>query len=95
MGQSERCEAAKRSLISYLLTLNVGNVLCSFLKSFSPYVGMLYLRAELRGGGNLCGRHGWQIPLAEQTTLKVDSHKACRSHAAPMPFPCHAVPLRV
>ena len=23
--------------------------------------------------------------------LKVDSHIACRAHAAPMPFPCHAV----
>ena len=28
-------------------------------------------------------------------TLKADSHIACRSHAAPMPFPFHAVPLRV
>jgi hypothetical protein len=28
-------------------------------------------------------------------TLKANSHKPCRSHAAPMPFPCHAVPLRV
>jgi hypothetical protein len=27
--------------------------------------------------------------------LKADSHIACRSHAAPMPFPCHAVLLRV
>ena len=27
--------------------------------------------------------------------VKADSHIACRSHAAPMPFPCHAVPLRV
>jgi hypothetical protein len=27
--------------------------------------------------------------------LKTDSHIACRAHAAPMPFPCHAVPLRV
>jgi len=27
--------------------------------------------------------------------LKADSHIACRVHAAPMPFPCHAVPLRV
>ena len=27
--------------------------------------------------------------------LKADSHIACRSHAAPMPFPCHALPLRV
>ena len=26
---------------------------------------------------------------------KTDSHIACRVHAAPMPFPCHAVPLRV
>ena len=27
--------------------------------------------------------------------LKADAHIACRSHTAPMPFPCHAVPLRV
>ena len=27
--------------------------------------------------------------------IKADSHIACRSHAAPMPFPYHAVPLRV
>ena len=33
---------------------------------------------------SLSGRH-----------LKADSHIACRSHAAPMPFLCHAVPLRV
>ena len=30
-----------------------------------------------------------------QCFLKANSHTACRSHAAPMPFPCHAVPLRV
>ena len=30
-----------------------------------------------------------------EVRLKADSHIACRSHAAPMPFPCHAVPLRV
>ena len=28
-------------------------------------------------------------------TLKADSHIACLAHSAPMPFPCHAVPLRV
>ena len=27
--------------------------------------------------------------------LKVDSHISCRSRAAPMSLPCHAVPLRV
>jgi hypothetical protein len=27
--------------------------------------------------------------------VKADTHITCRSHAAPMPFPCHAVPLRV
>ena len=27
--------------------------------------------------------------------LQADSHIACRSHATPMPFPCHAMPLRV
>jgi len=33
--------------------------------------------------------------FAQPTTLKADSHIACRARAAPMPFPCHAVPLRV
>ena len=27
--------------------------------------------------------------------LKADSHIACHAHAAPITFPCHAVPLRV
>ena len=27
--------------------------------------------------------------------INADSHIACRSHVAPMPFPCHVVPLRV
>ena len=27
--------------------------------------------------------------------IKPDPHIACRSNAEPMPFPCHAVPLRV
>ena len=27
--------------------------------------------------------------------LKADSHIVCRVPAAPMPFPCHAVPLKV
>jgi hypothetical protein len=26
-------------------------------------------------------------------SLKADSHRACRTHAVPIPFPCHAVPL--
>ena len=33
--------------------------------------------------------------MMESGTLKADSHIACRAHAAPMPFPCHVVPLRV
>jgi hypothetical protein len=28
-------------------------------------------------------------------TVKANSHIPCRSHAAPMTFPCHDVPLRV
>ena len=28
-------------------------------------------------------------------TLKADAHIACHIHAVPMPFPFHAVPLRV
>ena len=30
-----------------------------------------------------------------RSTVKADSHIACRAHVAPMTFPCHAVPLRV
>ena len=26
-------------------------------------------------------------------TFKADSHIPCHAHAAPMPFPCHAVPI--
>jgi hypothetical protein len=37
-------------------------------------------------GRELTGRHRW---------LKANAHITCRAHAAPMPFPCHAVPLRV
>jgi len=35
------------------------------------------------------------VPSHFNWTLKADSHTACRSHAASMPFPCHAEPLRV
>ena len=28
----------------------------------------------------------------QHVSLKADSHIACRAHAAPMPFPCHAAP---
>ena len=28
--------------------------------------------------------------VGHNVTLKADSHMACRAHAAPMPFPCHA-----
>ena len=31
----------------------------------------------------------------QHSLLKADSHIACRAHAVPMPFPCHAVPLKV
>ena len=35
------------------------------------------------------------IAAGSNRLLKADSHIACCAHAAPMPFPCHAVPLRV
>ena len=31
----------------------------------------------------------------ESSSLKADSHIACSTHTATMPFPCHAVPLRL
>jgi hypothetical protein len=48
--------------------------------------------------GISCGQFGtvrlkfhWQLYFGEP----LDSHIAYRAHAAPMTFPCHAVPLRV
>ena len=38
--------------------------------------------------------HGYEQRNVKRT-INADSHTACRSHATPMPFPCHAVPLRV
>jgi hypothetical protein len=35
------------------------------------------------------------IKRGNHERLKANSHIACRAHTAPMPFPCHAVPLRV
>ena len=35
------------------------------------------------------------LHLYYPSRIKVDSHIACLSHAAPMPFLCRAVPLRV
>jgi len=37
-----------------------------------------------------CYRNGRQVA---GVCFKADSHMACRAHAAPKPFPCHAVPL--
>jgi hypothetical protein len=39
--------------------------------------------------------HSWLIKGLVDSCLKANSHTPCRSHAAPMSFPCHAVPLRV
>jgi hypothetical protein len=50
-----------------------------------------------RGGGYT----GWEqrvntkLSFTGIVSLKADSHIARRAHAASMPFPCHAVPLRV
>ena len=40
--------------------------------------------------------HSWPfIHKSTTSNLNTDSHIACRAHAAPMLFSCHAVPLRV
>ena len=39
--------------------------------------------------------HVSYIIVPSLCSLKADSHIACRSHAALMPFPCHVVPLRI
>jgi hypothetical protein len=36
-------------------------------------------------------RNRWRALV---NTVKADSHIACRAHAAPMSFPCHALPLK-
>jgi len=40
-------------------------------------------------------RHALIGSSASCDSIKADTHIACRAHAASMPFPCHAVPLRV
>jgi len=35
------------------------------------------------------------LPHSHLRTIMADLHIACRAHAAPMSFPCHAVTLRV
>jgi hypothetical protein len=47
----------------------------------------------------LC-RISWEFPkfcksVIPPFSVKADSHIACRTHAAPIPFPCHAVALRI
>jgi len=37
----------------------------------------------------------FDVPVIAGETVKADSHIACHAHAVPMPFPCHAVLLRV
>ena len=41
-----------------------------------------------------CGQKS-TYALTKCMNVKADSNIACRAHAAPMTFPCHAVPLRV
>ena len=41
------------------------------------------------------GHSTFRPPYVTRRSLKADSHIACRAHAAPMPFPCHALLLRV
>jgi len=53
------------------------------------FITSLYTTSEAYTGRVVrCVRH-------ENGTLKADSHIAFSAHAAPMLFPCHAVPLRV
>jgi hypothetical protein len=68
-----------------------------------PYLRSNALYANLRdkfglclagGGGEVVKRFSANF-IFVHTTIKADSHTACLVHAAPMPFPCHSVPLRV
>jgi hypothetical protein len=60
------------------------------------------------GGGCGAGRFGsdmgysaaanqWAMfdKISEISVIKANSHIPCSSHAVPMLFPCHAVPVRV
>jgi len=50
---------------------------------------------ETRKWPSLYGENDfWYIEDVVQS-LKADSHIACGAHAAPMPFTCHALSLRV
>jgi len=37
----------------------------------------------------------WGMHTTYRGRFKADSHIACLAHAAPIPYPCHAVALRV
>jgi len=48
-------------------------------------------------GNKLRGFTSWCLHTNSCSCLRIkaDSHIACRANAAPLPFPCHAVPLRI
>ena len=68
-----------------------------FLKSLKISLNFVYRAIkpykELRGAADRArlGRLRFVRAEAAIKTVQANSHIACRSHAAPMPFPCHAV----
>jgi hypothetical protein len=64
------------------------NCYLEILSAFSVSVTCV---RKLAVGGKLVQLRENTVPVL----LKANSHIECRSHAAPIPFPCHAVPIRV
>ena len=64
-----------------------------------PICGPSLTETSLCGGYRYClfgmYRSSVQNDYRTAISIKADSHIACRAHTVPMPFPCHAVPLRV
>jgi len=76
-----------------------GNILVRGRRSKGKRILLLLLLLLLFVVQNIALPFSKMLPYVYQIeisgTLKADSHIACRAHAAPMPFPCHAVQLRV
>jgi hypothetical protein len=76
-------------MLCHVEVLNIGTSILEEHISFIFKVG-LRVRQEKTGTWYRV-THAVQFPTDKTVTIKADSHIACRAHAAPMPFPCHAV----
>ena len=101
---------ANKAMADYFINLHIWNQNTTFnvhRKSIPIYIQKDVTFHSLFLSGNCSTCFGWYLhpssgahatlSTASGTcqTVKADSHIACRAHAKTMPFPCHAVSLRV